>query len=275
MLVTTTATPLRAWLRQYSLFAYFILAFGISWLIELPFALSQYGIGLYTLPSNITVLGIPLVYASGLGIPLGPTGAAFLLTALLEGKPGVRGLLKRYIQWRVSLKWYLLILLGTPLLSTLSFSLFYTPALQNIPIFLWSYLVHLLIAFLINGEEGGWRGFALPRLQKQVGPLLGSILLGLLWGLWHLPLMLIPAQSPLGHPITLALLLVFLLGITARSIWYTWLFNNTGGSLLLAMLLHGALNGYQAGPLFGQVEHEPARLLISVAVALLIIAFTI
>jgi membrane protease YdiL (CAAX protease family) len=139
--------------------------------------------------------------------------------------------------------------------------------------------MHLLFAFMINGEEGGWRGFALPRLQKQIGPLLGTIILGILWGAWHLPLMLIPAQNTLGHAVTLTLLLFFFLEITAKSISYTWLFNNTGGSLLIATLFHAAasINGHDIEQLFGKVDVMVPHLAAAIGfggVALLIIALT-
>jgi membrane protease YdiL (CAAX protease family) len=271
MFVATNISPTRIWLQKHSLFAYFVLAFGISWLIELPVVLSRSGIG--WLPYDLP----PMLTSTSPGVPLGPVGAAFILTALLEGKPGVIRLLKRYIQWQVSLKWYLLVLLGVPLLLTLTVSLFYAPHLQNIPVFLGSYLMHLLIAFMINGEEGGWRGFALPRLQKQFGPLQGSIILGLLWGLWHVPLMLIPSQSPLNHAVTLSLLIFFFIQITAKSISYTWLSNNTGGNLLIVTLFHAALNGYQVEPLFGSMDRAYYQLALAICfgiVALLIIAFT-
>lgn len=275
MVNTTHFSPGRAWLQNHSLIAYFLLAFGISWLLELPVTFSQSGIGLlpYHLPSFLTSLSP--------GIPLGPTGAAFLLTALLEGKPGVIRLLKRYIQWRVSLKWYLLILVGCPLLMTLSVSLFSTPHLQNLPTFLGSYLMHLLLALMINWEEGGWRGFALPRLQKQVGPLLGTLILGILWGTWHLPLLFIAAQNPLGPAITFSLLVfgLFLLQTTAKSVSYTWLMNNTGGSLLIATLFHAAasINGHDLNHLFGTVNVMVPLLAATVGfggVALLLIALT-
>lgn len=275
MLSTTYPSPRRTWLQNHSLFAYFLLAFGISWLFEIPVTLSQSGIGL--LPYHLP----PLLTSLTPGVPLGPTGAAFLLTALLEGKPGVIRLLKRYIQWRVSFKWYFLILLGCPLLMTLAASCFSAPHLQNLPAFLWSYLTHLLLALMINWEEGGWRGFALPRLQKQSGPLLGTITLGVLWGAWHLPLLLIPAQSPMGPTLTFSLLLfcLFLLQTTAKSVSFTWLFNNTGGSLLIATLFHAAasINGHDLGQLFGKVNAIVPSLATIIGfggVALLIIALT-
>ncbi|GHO46954.1 CPBP family intramembrane glutamic endopeptidase [Ktedonospora formicarum] len=275
MLSTTHISPRRTWLQNHSLLAYFLLAFGISWLFELPITLSQSGIGL--LPYHLP----PLLTSLTPGVPLGPTGAAFILTALLEGKPGVIRLLKRYIQWRVSLKWYLLILLGCPLLLALAVSLFSTPRLQNLPTFLGSYLMHVLFALSLNWEEGGWRGFALPRLQKQAGPLLGTIVLGILWGIWHLPLSLIPAQNPMGSAITLSLPLfcLFLFQTTAKSVSYTWLWNNTGGSLLIATLFHAAasLNGHDLDQLFGKVNAVVPSFATAIGfggVALLIIILT-
>lgn len=244
---TIAISPWRCWLKQHSLLAYFILAFSISWLFELPVVLSHAGLG--WLPYNVP----PLLANSSPGVPLGPTGAAFILTALLEGKVGVMRLLKRYVQWRVSLKWYLLILLGSPLLMLLSASVFSAPHLQRLPFFLSSYSTHLLIALAINWEEGGWRGFALPRLQKLAGPLWGSLILGFMWGTWHLPLMFIPTQSPYGHTFTWALALFFFMQIMAKSVNYTWIFNNTGGSLLMATLIHAAtsINAHDIEQLFG------------------------
>lgn len=275
MVSTTHTLPGRTWLQNHSLSAYFLLTFGISWLIELPVTFSQSGIGLfpYHLPSLLVSLSP--------GVPLGPIGAAFLLTALLEGKPGMIRLLKRYIQWRVSLRWYLLILLGCPLLLTLTVSFFSIPHLQNLPTFLGSYLMHLLFVLMVNWEEGGWRGFALPRLQKQAGPLLGTIILGILWGTWHLPLLLIPAQNPMGPTITLSLLLfcLFVFQTTAKSVCYTWLWNNTGGSLLIVTLFHAAaaINGHDLAQLFGKVTALVSPLASAIGFgggALLIIALT-
>jgi membrane protease YdiL (CAAX protease family) len=90
------------------------------------------------------------------------------------------------------------------------------------------------------GEEPGWRGFALPRLQRLHGPLVGSLILGPLWTFWHLPLNLIPTWSH-GDAASGGVILTILAGLVATvayTIVFAWVFNNTYGSLLLAILLH-------------------------------------
>jgi membrane protease YdiL (CAAX protease family) len=84
-------------------------------------------------------------------------------------------------------------------------------------------------------EEGGWRGFALPRLQRLHGPFVGTLILGILWACWHLPLFWIMAW---GTPPTILNMVLFILIGIFMAIVFTWVFNNTKGSLLLAILLH-------------------------------------
>jgi len=87
------------------------------------------------------------------------------------------------------------------------------------------------------GEEPGWRGFALPRLQSRHGPLVGSLILGPLWGLWHLPMFFTGWNEP-----TVLNVVVYLLSTTSLAVAYTWAFNNTKGSVLIAILIHAAFN---------------------------------
>ena len=97
------------------------------------------------------------------------------------------------------------------------------------------------------GEEIGWRGFALPRLQARFGPLRASLILGLLWAFWHLPHFLTSAQRG-GPGMSLSVLYfnlpVFLVMVVALSIVFTWVFNRTEGSLFIAMLLHASINTF-------------------------------
>ena len=102
--------------------------------------------------------------------------------------------------------------------------------------------VLFLFAFMIFpgsalGEELGWRGFVLPRMQARHSALKASLLIGILWGPWHLPLWLTGSE---GHPISLYV--PFVVAVVVSSVFYTWLYNNTGGSLLIVVLYHAASN---------------------------------
>jgi membrane protease YdiL (CAAX protease family) len=104
-----------------------------------------------------------------------------------------------------------------------------------------AYISHFYFGPLF--EEAGWRGFALPRLQQQRGPLVGTLILGFLWGVWHLPVYLpqdIQADGVVGGLLNFAL---FVLLTMALAFIFTWVFNNTKGSLLLVILLHGSIDG--------------------------------
>ena len=98
-----------------------------------------------------------------------------------------------------------------------------------------------LLSVLAFGEETGWRGFALPRLQERFGPLRGTLILGTLRGLWHLPALLVPgfiSASTLSVPFIVG----WIATAVAATVLYTWIFNNTGGSLLIAILVHAGSN---------------------------------
>jgi membrane protease YdiL (CAAX protease family) len=174
--------------------------------------------------------------------PFGPAVAAFVVTALTGGRPAVGQLLRRMVQWRVGIHWYLLILFGVPLLELLGAfavlgSVPFDDLAQNWPLIFTSYLPQVLVAVVVIGlaEETGWRGFALPRLQEWRGPLLGTAVLAVLWAGWHLPNVLFGGWTGASYAL-------WLVGTLAVAFVYTWVFNNTGGSILLAALLHAAIN---------------------------------
>lgn len=235
--------PTASWLerlvqlmKHHPLISYFLLAFALTWAWEVLALL------VFHLPPLLVLTPGPFI---------GPTFSAFLLTALIEGKAGVLRLLQRYVLWRVPWQWYLVAFLGLPALFLLSLMVlpgdlaaFHTPTVASGL----SYLTTYFTIFFLGGplgEEPGWRGFALPRLQQRSGPLVGSLILGVLHGLWHLPLYLsIPGYNGtgtgwLGIGVPFMLFIVSSIALTAI---FTWVFNNTRGSLLLMMLLHASVN---------------------------------
>ena len=117
------------------------------------------------------------------------------MTGITEGMIGIRRLLRRYVLWRVEFRWYLFVLLGLPAIELMG-AIIVPGALASfdptkLPALLISYVPFFVITFLLGGplgEEPGWRGFALLRLQPLHGPLIGSLILGVLWASWHLPL---------------------------------------------------------------------------------------
>jgi uncharacterized protein len=233
------ASPQGGLLVRHPLTFYFIIAYAGSWLLFLPLALSEDGTGLLPFSS-------PLLAWAFLVAPFaGPFLAAFVMTGATEGRAGVGRLLRRFVLWRVELRWYLFALLGIPALFVLSVivlpgALASFQGLASLAPLTWLGLF-VYIFFLGGplGEEPGWRGFALPRLQTMHGPLVGSLILGTLWGLWHLPIFWVPAWNT---PPTILNIVMYVISAIAFTIVMTWVFNNTKGSLLIAVLMHASFN---------------------------------
>jgi membrane protease YdiL (CAAX protease family) len=273
-------------LARHPLTFFFVLAFALAWLCEIPAALSKAGLGLLPFRPSLDQLDMIVILASFAG----PTLAALTLTGALEGRAGVVRLLKRYVQWRAGIQWYLLALFGMPLIAVLAASAFLgaaplTGLLHQWPLLLTLYVPYTLTIGLILGgplaEEPGWRGFALPHLQRRYGAVGASLILGVLWGLWHLPLFMIPALDG-SHDVgaNVMALVGFMVAIVAFTIIMTWVYNNTAGSLLIVMVLHSARNGVVLleRQIFPAFLHSPERywaLALGFAIcALLLIIFT-
>jgi uncharacterized protein len=229
-------------LARHPLTWFFVMAFAFAWLVELPVVLSETGTGVlpYTLPPiAITFLIAGATFA-------GPTVAAFIMTGAIEGRAGIRRLLRRYVQWRVGVQWYLFVLLAIPAIEILGAIVVPGALASYQPLTLTMVLAYPLAfatTFFLGGplgEEPGWRGFALPRLQRRYGPLVGSVILGVLWALWHLPLF----WSGVWTPPTIPNILMFIVMITALTIIMTWVFNHANGSLLITMLMHASFNTF-------------------------------
>jgi membrane protease YdiL (CAAX protease family) len=231
----------RRLVRRRPLLCFFVLAYTISWLAWLPYVLSDDGLGVLRFRLAGAYLGQMIALP---GAYLGPLSAAFVVTALADGKSGLRRWWQRLTKWRVNWRWYLFALAGVPALLVLG-TLPLPGAAEQLRMptagTLAAYLPLLIFQVLSTGiaEEPGWRDFALPRIQRRYGPLTGTLVLGVLWAGWHLPLFL--TQWAL---VRLNLLAVgqFLLMSVAFSIPITWVFNRCGQSLPIAMLLHASHN---------------------------------
>lgn len=242
---TATGTGLLGLVRRHPTTTFFVLAYGLSWLCWLPYVLSTNGQGLI----DVRFPGGPIVsqlLGIGAGGYLGPLGAAFTVTALVEGRAGLRRWTHRLTHWRVGWRWYLAVLTGVPgvlLLATLAWPASWAGARMVSVAALATYLPVLLLQVLTTAtaEEPGWRDFALPRLQARFGPLTGTVILGVLWGCWHLPLFLTDWGGP--HPAWTDAAL-FVTACVPLSLVMTWVFNRSGESVPLVMVLHASINTF-------------------------------
>ena len=260
----TTAPAQPAYARQgllarHPLVSFFVMAYAFSWLVWTPWVLGEDGAGL--LPIKLSDATSGLLNAAA--ILAGPTLAAFIMTGAIEGRAGVRRLLGRYVLWRVGIQWYLFALIGVPLIMLLG-TVVVSGDLPNLgalggPSYVLSYLAFFVLVFIFGGpllEEPGWRGFALPRLERLHGPLVGTLILGVLWALWHLPEFLVPSWAASSGGGGILGIIEFVVITITFAIIITWVFNNTYASLLLAMLVHASIDTF--GSALGEIFPAPA-----------------
>lgn len=219
-------------MKKYPVIWFYILAFGISWIGMVSVILASRDIApLY----RTYFLVLSIFYA------IGPALAAVIVAQVAYGWAGVGDLLKGLIRWRVAPVWYIVAVLGPAVLlitaqgltKLLGFSAtVVTPQVDLSPYF----FIGLMVNFFANiCEEIGWRGFALPRLQKRHNAFIATLIVGTLWGLWHLPLFFL-AGAMSEYPF------LWFISIVADAFVYTWIYNSTKGSILLVALLHGSGN---------------------------------
>jgi membrane protease YdiL (CAAX protease family) len=243
--------------KRHPLITFFVLAYALSWWPAILYALDL-------LPQPI--------------VGFGPFLAALVVLALTSGKSGIVGLLRRMVRWRMAPVWYAVALL-LPVAIALAAAAFNVmlgaQAPSSVELGGWTGLFStFFILLLIPGlggtwEEPGWRGYALPRLQVGLSALLASLILGVLWAFWHLPLMVV-GEVPRSD-------IVFVISWT---VVFTWLFNNTRGSVLLAMLMHAmnnTISGSFIGPMFSGADSVRqgwlyAALWCAVAIVLVVVA---
>ncbi|WP_205473337.1 CPBP family intramembrane glutamic endopeptidase [Nocardioides sp. SYSU D00038] len=229
--------------RRRPLLVFFVLANVASWVAWTPYVLSQNGLGVLDLrfPGGPGVSQLTGVLP---GAYLGPIGAALLVTAVADGRAGLRAWAARLWRWRVGWRWYAGVLLGVPAAMVLATMALGADASTPSPFVLVALVPGLVVQMITTGlaEEPGWRDFALPRLQHRFGPLGAAAVLGPAWGVWHLPLFLTEwggwPDVAWWRPVEfVAFCVVF-------NVVMTWVFNRTHESLPMAMLLHVSVNNF-------------------------------
>jgi len=258
--------------NKYPLTIFFLLVFGLTWPFMIVDALGSHAVLPFRLPDLLLLM---MSYM--------PTLAAVIVTGLEEGKAGIRALFKKLLIARVGLRWYLFAIFGFAAIyagaiglanvagkSSTSFLPENLPQFSNLVEFALFITFIFAITTLVNGEELAWRGFALPRLQAKYNALTSSLILGVIWALFHLPLFftLTSSQADLSF-------VGFLISTISLTVIFTWIYNHTRGSVLLAYLLHGAANtwtrifsiDHNANPL---VNDTMAGLTLLVAVILVV-----
>jgi membrane protease YdiL (CAAX protease family) len=227
---------LRIWIMEHPLLSFFVLSFVFAW-----------GVWIIT-----GLLNPGLLPAMALVGAWSPTLSALLITGVIKGKSGVSDLLKRGLQWRVSVKWYLIAFFSIAIIGLAGIGIHTAlggemprPALPGgMPVdqlYLFLPVIYLINIFIGGpiAEEFGWRGFALPRLQSSIGAAWAAIVIGIIWGVWHLPFFLFPDAGLVVGNIPFGFYLPL---VTAWSVLFAWIYNNTRGSVLLMILFHAAIN---------------------------------
>lgn len=213
-----------------SLVAFFGLSFLLAWMWWIAVAA-------VTAPSLSPairgLLFLPGTFAPGI--------VAIWLTMRADGAAGTRTLVSRLRETNVRVRWYVFAV-GYMAAVKLAAAVAHRTITGVWPLFgqqSW-YLLLAAVAFSTPfqaGEEIGWRGYALPRLASRIGLALGSVVLGVIWAFWHLPLFFIPWTDNARESFPL-----YVLSVTALSVAMAWLYGHTRGSLLLAMIMHAAIN---------------------------------
>jgi membrane protease YdiL (CAAX protease family) len=207
--------------------------------------------------SGLLAFHSPLDFMTAIGIGTfsGPAVAACIMSYATGGTAGVRRLLSKLLVWRVGLVWYLFALVGVPLIITLGMLVLPGVWASRQPLadplgLLAEYAVFFIYpAMLVGGplgEEIGWRGYALPHLQRKYGPLTASLVLGLMWTAWHWPIWF---SGQWTQP-TLANIGLYAGWLTAMTFIMTWVHNHVRASILMAVLLHTSMDAFPNVVLF-------------------------
>jgi membrane protease YdiL (CAAX protease family) len=229
-------SPLRSWIVRHPIATFLVLVYATTTaLVFVPRVLTEPGL----LPGGATPHGV-LVNVLGSAVP------AFVVTALVSGKVGVRDLARRSFRWRVPLRWYLISLLAPLLIFLIVVTILYGFAplralAQNWMLLFTAFLLALAIMILLNNvaEEIGWTGFVFARFQDRYGPLRAALLAGVFFWLFHVPSFYVETRS---WSTTALVLGIFLLPHLGSRLVTGWLYNGAGSSVLVAGLFHATHN---------------------------------
>jgi len=218
-----------------SLLKFFSLTYAVTWTCFIAAAMIL-GTVASGSPRLAGLAGLLLLFGT-----FAPSVVALWLTGRSEGRSGTRAMLRRLLEWRVGARWYVFAV-GYMAAIKLAVALVHRVAVGTWPPLgqeVWYAILASIVLTTVGqaGEEIGWRGYALPRLAARLGLARASVLLGVIWACWHLPLFFVPGISQTGQSFPMYLLMV-----PALSVAIAWLYGHTNGSLLLAMLMHSAIN---------------------------------
>ncbi len=226
-------------IKRYPLIFFFLTANLISWIIWAPLYLPYFNINLLPI--------LPYHYALG---ALGPILAAFIISRVEKGKSENKKLLKRMFKWKVNPFWYFVALFGPFVLFSIAIIIGYfatgkpinfegVGVSKEFPQFsILAFLLYNIISFGY-GEETGWRGYALPKLQTKYNAFSSSILLTIGWAIWHIPLFFYRS----GYmSMEFAGIIGWVLSLLMGSILLTWLYNSSRGSILICALFHATID---------------------------------
>lgn len=243
--------------RFRTLIVFLVITFGLAWgILSLFIFLPDQMTGFFGQLTGQHPLFYLCVYA--------PAIATFFIVIYNNGMTGLRHFLSRFLLWRCTLSWYLFLFGGLPLVFIIGSAIKGTLFSDSFPFSSFQMLVIALVLAMIKGpiEEFGWRGLALPLLQRKLAPLWAGLVLGIVWGLWHIPAFLLSGTQQSAWSFT-----PFLLGTIAMSIIMTPLFNRSGGSIFLTALFH-----FQAiNPIFPDAQPFDTYLLIFIAALVVVV----
>lgn len=227
-------------MTKYPSATFFALTLAITYCIGLPVAAASHGFLTIHIPVSIGALAIYV-----------PALVAIVLVGLQGGRPGLRQLLGPLSYWRVGISWYAVALLAPAAIALSALGLhvilggtlprFPAPLPEELgqdgtPAVAVYFLIPAYFVLASMGEEIGWRGYALPRLQLTYSALTASLIIGFVWAVWHLPLSLTSGATQSQIPMAW-----YLPNTLALAVLFTWLYNSTDGSLLIATLFHATI----------------------------------